>query len=70
VISHPWFDEYDVDKLLNKKYEPPYIPELSKDVEDVSNFDKRFTSEMVKHSIITKKDLLKIQKYAHEFEDF
>lgn len=70
VLSHPWFDAYDVDKLLNKQYEPPYIPDLSEDMEDVSNFDKRFTAEQVKNTIITKKELAKIQMHEHEFNDF
>lgn len=70
VISHPWFDEYDVDKVLNKQYEAPYLPKVSKNLEDVSNFDKKFTSEKIKDTIITKKDLAKIERHAHEFVDF
>lgn len=26
IISHPWFADIDINKLLNKEMTPPYVP--------------------------------------------
>lgn len=38
VRSHPWFSNFDFEKLLAKSVVPPYVPPLS-DPFDTSNFD-------------------------------
>lgn len=43
VISHPWFADIDVDKLLNKELVPPYKPELKDGKYDTSFFDQAVT---------------------------
>jgi hypothetical protein len=40
ILAHPWFADIDVDSVLTKKIDPEFKPKLSKDVFDVSNFDK------------------------------
>ena len=42
----------DIDAIMAKRIPAPMKPELSKDVFDVSNFDKQFTREEVAESII------------------
>ena len=44
VLAHPWFAGVDIDKLYKKEITPDYVPELSPDRFDVSNFDEEFTS--------------------------
>jgi len=39
LLEHPWFSDIDKDALLSRKLEAPFIPELSEDLSDVSNFD-------------------------------
>jgi serine/threonine protein kinase len=43
IISHPWFDSINFEKLLAKELKPEFKPMLSKDILDVSNFDEMFT---------------------------
>ena len=40
ILAHPWFNDISPDDVLNKKIEPEFKPKLSKDVFDVTNFDK------------------------------
>ena len=41
IISHPWFAELNIEKLLAKQIEAPYIPVIKQD-DDTSNFDEKF----------------------------
>ena len=34
ILSHPWFDNIDKDKLLKKELKAPYIPKFYKDSHD------------------------------------
>ena len=43
VLEHPWFKSLDVNMLLAKEIVPPYIPELSSNLFDVSAFETEFT---------------------------
>ena len=52
IISHPWFKTISVDALMNKELNPEFKPKLSKNVLDVSNFDKMFTSDEAVNSVI------------------
>jgi serine/threonine protein kinase len=70
IISHPWFSDVDIDQLLNKQIEPPFIPKLSDDLTDVSNFDKEFTSTSLAQSFIPKADMKAVEKYNAKFSDF
>jgi len=36
IMAHPWFADIDFNALLRKELEPPFIPELSDDLSDVS----------------------------------
>lgn len=70
ILEHDWFKWIDIDKLLNKELLAPFIPVLTQDLEDVSNFDKEFTSESLTQSIIPKADMRAVYKYNDKFTDF
>ena len=70
VISHPWFADIDVNALINKQIEVEFKPKLSKNVLDVSNFEKMFTSEEAVHSVLPVNVTRKIDKNKDKFEGF
>ncbi|KAH3683774.1 hypothetical protein WICPIJ_005249 [Wickerhamomyces pijperi] len=45
VMAHPYFENVNFDDILKKKVPPPYVPKTEND-EDVSYFEKDFTSEV------------------------
>lgn len=52
IISHPWFSDLNVQDMLNKSIKPEFLPKLSANQLDVSQFDKMFTSEEVKDTVL------------------
>lgn len=44
IMEHSYFQDVNFDDVLNKRVQPPYLPEL-KSEHDYSNFDQEFTSE-------------------------
>lgn len=48
VLSHPWFQDFQWDLLTDEKMTAPFVPALTSD-EDVSSFDKEFTSLAVEN---------------------
>lgn len=52
ILAHPWFRDIDLEKLQSRQITPDFKPKLSKDVLDVSNFDKMFTSDEAAHSVL------------------
>ena len=69
-MKHPWFADIDMDKLLKCKIEPPFKPTLTSNQLDVSNFDKMFTSDEAKDSVIPISTQKKIQKQNDKFKGF
>ena len=51
IISHPWFKEFDVEDLLQKKIPAPFVPQIS-NPDDTSHFDEKFSKLEVVESII------------------
>jgi serum/glucocorticoid-regulated kinase 2 len=51
IKSHPFFAEIDWGKLLMKKYQPPFKPNV-KSAMDTSNFDEEFTNEIPLDSVV------------------
>lgn len=71
VIQHPWLKVIDIDDLLNKRIEPMYRPQLSRqDPADLRNFDEDFTTQEATISIIPaeRQGMINIQKNL--FDDF
>lgn len=52
VLDHPWFADLELEKVVSKSYIPEFKPKLSKDLFDVSNFDKQFTREEAAISVL------------------
>ena len=52
------------------KYDPPYIPKLSDDKKDTSQFDAQFTDEDPVNSALPESAMSKIRKHADEFKGF
>lgn len=55
IINHPWFADIDRIALLKRQIVPEFKPTLSKNIMDVSNFDKMFTSEEAVNSVMPQK---------------
>lgn len=70
ILAHPWFSDIDYNKLVNKQIPTEFKPKLSGNVLDVSNFDKMFTSDEAKDSVIPISTQKKIQKQNDKFKGF
>lgn len=70
IMAHEWFEGFDFDKLLDKQLDAPFIPKLSDNLEDVSNFDDEFTDQDVVHSNIEASALNNIKKNKDKFDAF
>jgi len=70
ILSHPWFSDIDVQSLQAKEIVPEFKPKLSKDMLDVSNFDKMFTSDEAAHSVLPISTQKKIEKVNNKFSGF
>ena len=52
ILSHPFFADLDINKLLKKELPPPYKPEIN---DDLSFFNKNLTSlQNIEESVIDK----------------
>lgn len=56
--------------MLKKEYTPEFKPKVSKDIFDVSQFDKMFTSEEAIHSVLPQSAQRKIIKNQDKFKGF
>ena len=55
---------------MGKQIQPEFKPKLSKNIFDVSNFDKMFTSDEAIHSVLPMSTQKKIQKVNDKFKGF
>ena len=70
ITGHPWFASIAIDKLLAKELPVEFKPKLSKNILDVSNFDKMFTSDEAVHSVLPLNAQKKIAKANDKFKGF
>lgn len=42
ILAHPWFADLNIEALLQKQIDPPYVPRVQ---EDLAYFDKNLTSQ-------------------------
>jgi serum/glucocorticoid-regulated kinase 2 len=72
IFKHPWFKGFEPAKMYSKKYKPEFVPQLSKDKLDVSNFDRMFTKEEAVISVLPtqSKETKVIEKNAKKFDVF
>lgn len=69
IKKHPWFADIDWTALTEFKLKPPIMPEL-KDKFDVAYFDTTFTKEEPRNTSRESTELLLIDNFSHEFNDF
>ena len=66
--EHSWFAAIDWDLLLKRKLEPLYVPPL-KGPEDVSLFDKRFTTAPLTQESPTRNELISmLERFSRELK--
>ena len=69
ILSHPWFEGVDVEKLLAKEIDCPWKPEINS-ISDTGNFDQKFKTMGLKESIVTEESAEKIKKHKDDFDRF
>ncbi|CAI4220934.1 unnamed protein product [Auanema sp. JU1783] len=69
IKEHPFFRRIDWVKLEKREVQPPFKPKL-KGKEDLSNFDKEFTSESVRLTPIDRLYLMNIEQSLFEQFDY
>ncbi|KXN66960.1 Pkinase-domain-containing protein [Conidiobolus coronatus NRRL 28638] len=67
IKSHPFFAEIDWGKLLAKRYQPPFKPNVASS-SDTSNFDEEFTNELPQDSVTNDSHLS--ETVQRQFEGF
>lgn len=67
VLSHPWFKDLEWTKLLERKIEAPFKPDVDGD-EWMKNFGEEFINEKVRDSDATI-DLKTLKDFQKEFEE-
>ena len=70
IKAHDWFRDIDIDMLLNKQLDAPFVPDLSSELTDVRNFDKGLTSSSLNQSIIPRPNMKAVDKHVAKFSDF
>jgi len=69
VLGHPWFSDFKLEDLMNKKLTPPFIPNISKP-DDTSHFDEKFSGLEAMESIIDPTKQMLIEKHKEDFDNF
>ena len=70
LLEHPWLAELDSDKIMKKKIEAPFVPELEDDLLDVQHFDESITAEEAVNTMLTPAVSSKVKKYSQAFNEF
>jgi serum/glucocorticoid-regulated kinase 2 len=68
IKAHPFFEFIDWGKLLMKKYQPPFKPNV-KSAMDTCNFDEQFTSEPALDSVV-ESDTMLTKSIQQQFAGF
>lgn len=69
ILSHPWFEDLEVDKLLDKKMPAPFKPKMEGKT-DLRNFDPELTSQTLHESIVPPESIAAIKDKEEAFEGF
>ena len=70
VITHAWFKEYNRRAFEAKKYTPEYLPKISENVLDDSNFDPEVDKHKVDFSVLGTEALNRITENNDKFALF
>lgn len=68
VMNHPWFQDFEWHKLLDKKLEPPYKP-IENEKNWIKNFDPNFTAQNPTDSICFIDPSI-LDQFKKDFEEF
>ena len=64
ILAHPWFTDLNIQDLVAKKLEPPYVP---KHTQELAYFDKNLTQQQeVTDTILTASQRALINKGQHQ----
>lgn len=69
-MSHPWFESINIEGLLSKTVEPPFVPELTDDYENLVGFDSNMTQMSLEDEIPSEYEITKIKEKADAFKEF
>lgn len=70
ILDHPFFDEIDVDDLMDGKIKPEYVPDLDEnDKYDLKHFDQEVTNLAAKESFISDEERDKIMSKIKDYKD-
>ena len=60
-LEHPWFADLNIDDLLKKKIQAPFVPDI-KGKRDLQNFDQEVVAEELTDSILPEESKEMIRK--------
>lgn len=74
ILEHPFFDDLDIDDLMEKKIDPEFIPEIDEnDKYNLNYFDKDVTNMEAKESFINDDEkqmiMKKVEGYQQDFQE-
>jgi serum/glucocorticoid-regulated kinase 2 len=69
ILSHPWFADIDISKLLERKLKAPFVPDVS-DGKWEKNFDEDFINEKIRESDFrpVKVNVENLKEFQKEFD--
>ena len=69
ILNHPWFAELDMDDILKKKIEAPFVPKIESRA-DLQNFEDEMTGQELTESILPQESKQMIENHANAFKNF
>ena len=66
VLMHPWFEDMNIDDILSRKADPPFIPSFDNET-DTKYFNTKldFTT-----TVIPEEKMKEVETYSDQFKDF
>ena len=66
VLMHPWFEDMNIDDILSRKVDPPFIPSFDNET-DTKYFNTKldFTT-----TVIPEEKMKEVETYSDQFKDF
>lgn len=69
ILSHPWFQSIDIQKIMKRKIKAPFIPEVDSKT-DLRNFDPEVLGEGLSESIVPEEGIEMIKNKQLAFQNF
>ena len=67
-MKHPWFADLNLDDMMSKKLQPPYVPKVKSDEELLLDSEK--TNLKDKKTKINKEGKARIKAHVDDFKGF